>query len=1070
MKKLAAIISIVIICLTFSIHLQATSNQETNNFNIKKSTVNDLTFKDYKGQNVSFELKNVVTKSNSVQKTTINNLIGSERTKYKSGLQEIILNGADSGHEQNFYFDDNSIKSGTNEDKNNITVLNEKIISADDAIVYSLGGSANNINLYPSKDSLENEEDIIQVSGAGFDGQYIETVEYNDKLYAKVIISGLECFVDINDVQILPRELIQSQDFYKVIDGEWYFYEAINPALENKYNEIIVNEAPSWAVEGEKYYSFDGENFYSNPNVKNESFKGSSYSYFQNLPMRSSSMYTSQDYKKYLADKGKTSSEYYNHTNAFIDAQNDYKVNSLLLFSMAANESAWGTSTYASKCYNFFGRAANDSNPDNACKGVNFSNAYSGIYSQSIFLGNEYMDNADYRFFGSELGDKSHGMNVKYASDPSWGAKAASIAYEADKAMGKNENKYFRIYKITRSLEVYKDSVLSKKQQICKSYDLTKCSNIDYLIKRNKNSDGYYSEPRVIVNQDINGKAFRFQLDTPRNNTSSNTCKFTFAKYGSSPNYEGTNNLEAKPGISGFGCQYGNWDSQTAWYNMKASDGNWSYIKINDVSPKSPSEYNKKIETSYYPSGNLECYSETTLDDTGKKISNEKWCYNDASESTHYTKSHVLSKYDGKQYIADYLSEQFNSSGALTYRNQILRTNNIITKRDLSHYYSDGSKKDRLVISYFSNGIEKDYLKNEYYENGVNKHYGHLMRNSNGSREYERVIERYTNDNVENDSKLTFIGTTGKIETSDQNSYYPSGQLNQRIIQKYNSNNYNEIDYKKDAYYENGKHKHYGHVMRNSNGTRDYERTMDYYSNGTTSNDLMLTYIGATGREEKRDTKSYYSSGQLNQQIVQKYDSKTYKERDYVKTVYYENGRHKQYGHVMRNSNGTRDYERTMKYYGDGTTSNDLMLTYIGTTGHEENRTVKEYYSSGQLKKSVIQKYDSNTYKERDYIRNEYDVNGKSSAYGHVMRHANGTKEYERTFNYKNTILVKDIKIDYYNNGLKQRYIEKDYDPNTKVQIKYNEIRYFSSGKVDYERLIIRDKNGTVISDEINNH
>ena len=49
-------------------------------------------------------------------------------------------------------------------------------------------------------------------------------------------------------------------------------------------------------------------------------------------------------------------------------------------------------------------------------------------------ISESYCDPKDYigRYYGSHLGDKESGINVKYASDPYWGEKAASFYYRLD--------------------------------------------------------------------------------------------------------------------------------------------------------------------------------------------------------------------------------------------------------------------------------------------------------------------------------------------------------------------------------------------------------------------------------------------------------------------------------------------------------------------------------------------------------------------------------------------------------------------------------------------------------------
>ncbi len=50
-----------------------------------------------------------------------------------------------------------------------------------------------------------------------------------------------------------------------------------------------------------------------------------------------------------------------------------------------------------------------------------------------------YLDINDARFFGSHLGNKGSGFNVKYASDPYWGLKIAALAYQVDKYVSGND-------------------------------------------------------------------------------------------------------------------------------------------------------------------------------------------------------------------------------------------------------------------------------------------------------------------------------------------------------------------------------------------------------------------------------------------------------------------------------------------------------------------------------------------------------------------------------------------------------------------------------------------------------
>jgi len=107
------------------------------------------------------------------------------------------------------------------------------------------------------------------------------------------------------------------------------------------------------------------------------------------LPMMSQSYYDASVYRDFLFYKNRGTSQYINATQGFVDTQSYFGLNSTLLFAQANLESAYGTSRIAKACNNFFGRAAYDSNPGNACdtltNGVYFADPYQGILAQGDF-------------------------------------------------------------------------------------------------------------------------------------------------------------------------------------------------------------------------------------------------------------------------------------------------------------------------------------------------------------------------------------------------------------------------------------------------------------------------------------------------------------------------------------------------------------------------------------------------------------------------------------------------------------------------------------------------------------
>lgn len=88
---------------------------------------------------------------------------------------------------------------------------------------------------------------------------------------------------------------------------------------------------------------------------------------------------------------------------------------------------------------------ATDHNPyGNATQ---FSSVRNGIfYHAERYMSWGYTDAInDFRYFGSHVGNKGSGMNVKYASDPYWGEKIAGHYYRMDKALGSKDYNYYQL-------------------------------------------------------------------------------------------------------------------------------------------------------------------------------------------------------------------------------------------------------------------------------------------------------------------------------------------------------------------------------------------------------------------------------------------------------------------------------------------------------------------------------------------------------------------------------------------------------------------------------------------------
>lgn len=201
----------------------------------------------------------------------------------------------------------------------------------------------------------------------------------------------------LEDVQIIPSYIELNTSYYFAQDGVCYYASAIDPWVSDEFMVMPTSDAPSWVVEGTKYYTNDDETFTTSEYMGPETYVDhTSQAYFQNLSMRSTTGYSASQLKSFLTKKGYSHSEYYNGTQGFNDAQNETGINALLLFSMANLECAY-TSSYSVNYNNYFGRGAYDSDPDNACTGRQFSTPKDLIVAQGHFLSNCFLDQADWR-------------------------------------------------------------------------------------------------------------------------------------------------------------------------------------------------------------------------------------------------------------------------------------------------------------------------------------------------------------------------------------------------------------------------------------------------------------------------------------------------------------------------------------------------------------------------------------------------------------------------------------------------------------------------------------------------
>lgn len=385
------------------------------------------------------------------------------------GYEVAYINDDGSFNTESCYSDFASAKNRMKELGGDVVVRHDssysytKIIAMNSGIAYSYPRDGATLNIYQdvNNHSIYYKQTYV---ARHFELNYLDTERYlgDGRGMIETNINGFHGFTDLEYVDLVPSKFIRNgiaitlggnnpytnEGIFTFVPKQNYYerrtsgnyseivYHIYRGFPANGYEPvseaIVIGPAPSDMNEGVKYYSYDGVNFYSDSDCKNKSF--TYYNYYQFLPLRSKTNISADTFNSYISKYDNSVMRGTGQT--FIDAQNKYGINALLLFAMAAHESANGTSGYATKRNNLFGWNAIDADPNQA---TSFSGVAVCVNQQAGVNLRGFVDVTDGRFFSSSLGNKGSGLNVKYASDPYWGMEIASIAYQIDK-LSKNKN------------------------------------------------------------------------------------------------------------------------------------------------------------------------------------------------------------------------------------------------------------------------------------------------------------------------------------------------------------------------------------------------------------------------------------------------------------------------------------------------------------------------------------------------------------------------------------------------------------------------------------------------------
>ena len=226
-----------------------------------------------------------------------------------------------------------------------------------------------------------------------------------------VSISGLSGYMNQSDLTLVE----EGSEFipHYTTDGRFLYHE-LSP-----YTSIRVAPHTSAMKIGKKYYSKDGEHF-DGFTIKNRFL-------FKNLTEPTN--YNADELNRVYSMMNIRNSRLAGKGAIFKEAEKRYGVNALYLMAHSALESAWGRSQIANDKNNFFGIAAYDTSPYDSAK--KFDDVDKGILGAAKWIRENYIDRGR-----DHLGNKATGMNVRYASDPYWGEKIASIMMNINSRLG----------------------------------------------------------------------------------------------------------------------------------------------------------------------------------------------------------------------------------------------------------------------------------------------------------------------------------------------------------------------------------------------------------------------------------------------------------------------------------------------------------------------------------------------------------------------------------------------------------------------------------------------------------
>ena len=362
-----------------------------------------------------------------------------------------------------------------------------------------------------------------------------------DSGYYDIRFQGGIYAIHSSDVEkFIPLENIRSFPYYMNENGIINHYIEGNPLNENSwYFHSELGKAPNWMEQGKKYYSFSGIYFTDTPeklgaySQQNNAVNANTpyYDYYLFQPLRTETSYSRDELNGAfnhfyeLSSVNGRQTILANQGDSLKSAENLYGTNALMILSLGIHEGAYGTSSISLNKNNPFGYAAYDSNTGAAKPFDSVKHAIeyvAGDYLSWVHADPTAITGSNY--YGAHFGNKSSGINVKYASDPFWGEKNANIYAEIDRYLGEkdyqkyglaiaaqestvywsdsNVNKAFTYKKSTSLLTYMYPVVIHNTQswsQITMEPPFDSEHNIDWHGRYNWNNRGYVNKENLII-------------------------------------------------------------------------------------------------------------------------------------------------------------------------------------------------------------------------------------------------------------------------------------------------------------------------------------------------------------------------------------------------------------------------------------------------------------------------------------------------------------------------------------------------------------------------------------------